>query len=79
VREAELLAQRVADDDRDASIPPRSRRRIARCDGVVASGMLSHVGNLKLSADRSSVCSLSASGADPRALRSVHSFGDQLR
>jgi hypothetical protein len=79
VREAELLAQRVADDDRDASIPPRSRRRIARCDGVVASGMLGHVGNLKLSADRTSGSAMPASVRSAGALRGVHSFGDQLR
>jgi hypothetical protein len=80
VRGTELLEQAVADDDgRDAGIPTRSRRRIAWCDGVAGVGVEAHVVEVKLRRDPSSVRTLSASGGSPRALRGVHSFGDQLR
>jgi hypothetical protein len=80
VRGTGLLEQAVADDDRrGAGIPTRSRRRIARGDGVARVGVEAHVVEVKVRGDASSVCTLSASGGSPRALRGVHSFGDQLR
>ena len=80
VRGTELLEQAEADDDRrDAGVPTRSRRRIARCDGVAEVGVEAHVVEVKVRWHPSSVYPLPASGGGPRPLRGIHSLGDQLR